>query len=192
MQEALDRAAVGRTVLCIAHRLSTVQNSDEVVVLQNGAIAERGTHEELLAQGEALSMRQWSQMLTTGGRQGQQTLQSTTPWHAELLPWQHRTRALDPMLHWGVQRMPWWPVLCTQGQHQLQSWSAAMCCCRRRLCEPGAKAAHGRVPRLASRRQQEGQHERTCGRGRRTARWRMRTPCPATCRPRHKERRGPG
>ncbi len=54
MQEALDRAAVGRTVLCIAHRLSTVQNSDEVVVLQHGAIAERGTHEELLEQGAVL------------------------------------------------------------------------------------------------------------------------------------------
>ena len=51
VQEALDRAAVGRTVLCIAHRLSTVKNSDEVVVLQHGAIAERGTHDELLSHG---------------------------------------------------------------------------------------------------------------------------------------------
>jgi len=57
VQEALDRAAVGRTVLCIAHRLSTVQNSDEVVVLQHGTIAERGTHEELLEQGVSLTIR---------------------------------------------------------------------------------------------------------------------------------------
>ena len=56
VQEALDRAAVGRTVLCIAHRLSTVQNSDEVVVLQHGAIAERGTHEELLSLGMPLRL----------------------------------------------------------------------------------------------------------------------------------------
>ena len=51
VQEALDRAAQGRTVLVIAHRLSTVQNSDEVVVLQDGTIAEQGTHNELLALG---------------------------------------------------------------------------------------------------------------------------------------------
>ena len=51
VQEALDRAAVGRTVLVIAHRLSTVQNSDEVVVIQDGRIAEQGTHDQLLAKG---------------------------------------------------------------------------------------------------------------------------------------------
>ena len=51
MQEALDRAALGRTVLVIAHRLSTIQNSDVVVVLQDGLIAEQGTHNELLDQG---------------------------------------------------------------------------------------------------------------------------------------------
>jgi len=51
VQEALDRVAVGRTVIVIAHRLSTVQSAAEVAVVDGGGIAERGTHDELLARG---------------------------------------------------------------------------------------------------------------------------------------------
>lgn len=51
VQEALDEAAKGRTTLMVAHRLSTVAGADEIIVLNEGKIVERGTHHELLAAG---------------------------------------------------------------------------------------------------------------------------------------------
>jgi ATP-binding cassette, subfamily B, heavy metal transporter len=52
IQAALERVSQGRTTLIIAHRLSTVVHADEILVLDKGAIAERGAHEELLARGD--------------------------------------------------------------------------------------------------------------------------------------------
>jgi ATP-binding cassette, subfamily B, bacterial MsbA len=51
VQEALERLMQGRTVLVIAHRLSTVQHADRIVVLEGGKVAASGTHAELLDQG---------------------------------------------------------------------------------------------------------------------------------------------
>jgi len=48
VQKAIDRLEEGRTVVCIAHRLSTLANMDEIVVLQDGKILERGSFQELL------------------------------------------------------------------------------------------------------------------------------------------------
>ena len=51
IQDELGRVAENRTTLVIAHRLSTIVNADEILVLDRGAIIERGTHRELIARG---------------------------------------------------------------------------------------------------------------------------------------------
>ncbi|WAP53959.1 ABC transporter ATP-binding protein [Streptomyces sp. S465] len=48
VQQAIDALSAGRTTITIAHRLSTVRDADQIVVLDGGRVAERGTHEELL------------------------------------------------------------------------------------------------------------------------------------------------
>ncbi|MCI8799351.1 ABC transporter ATP-binding protein/permease [Acetatifactor muris] len=51
IQQALDELCRGRTTLVVAHRLSTIRNADEIAVVMNGRITERGTHEELMTSG---------------------------------------------------------------------------------------------------------------------------------------------
>jgi ATP-binding cassette subfamily B protein len=51
VQAELERLAEGRTTITIAHRLSTVRDADQIVVLDSGQVVERGTHEELLDRG---------------------------------------------------------------------------------------------------------------------------------------------
>jgi subfamily B ATP-binding cassette protein MsbA len=50
VQDALFKLMENRTSMVIAHRLSTIQNADEIVVMQDGQIAERGSHQQLLEQ----------------------------------------------------------------------------------------------------------------------------------------------
>ncbi|XP_076407695.1 ATP-binding cassette sub-family B member 5 isoform X3 [Peromyscus maniculatus bairdii] len=64
VQHALEKARRGRTCLVVAHRLSTVQNADLIIVLQNGKIKEQGTHQELLRNRDTyfkLVAAQWVQ-----------------------------------------------------------------------------------------------------------------------------------
>lgn len=59
IQKAFSELTQGRTVLMIAHRLSTVRNADKIVVLSEGSIVEQGTHDELLAH-EGLYAKMWT------------------------------------------------------------------------------------------------------------------------------------
>jgi len=62
IQASLKEVATGRTTLMIAHRLSTVVDADEILVLDHGEITERGTHADLLAQsGQYATMWQRQQ-----------------------------------------------------------------------------------------------------------------------------------
>jgi ABC-type multidrug transport system fused ATPase/permease subunit len=64
VMEALEKLMMGRTVIIIAHRLSTIRDADKIIVLNNGTIAEEGTHEELILRGEIYAalynMRGWA------------------------------------------------------------------------------------------------------------------------------------
>ncbi|MES1259323.1 MAG: ATP-binding cassette domain-containing protein, partial [Gemmatimonadota bacterium] len=66
IQEGLAKLRSGRTTFVIAHRLSTITSADQIIVMEAGAIAEQGTHEQLLELGgryRALYERQYRQAL---------------------------------------------------------------------------------------------------------------------------------
>ncbi len=54
VQQALDQLMQGRTTFVIAHRLSTIRHADQIIVLDKGQVAERGTHGELMANPDGL------------------------------------------------------------------------------------------------------------------------------------------
>ena len=71
MRGALDTLMRHRTTLVIAHRLSTIRDADLILVLDQGALAEAGTHEQQLLRGQGLYAR-------LARRQGGQALSSAT------------------------------------------------------------------------------------------------------------------
>ncbi|WP_232828060.1 ABC transporter ATP-binding protein [Kribbella monticola] len=70
VQRALDTALEGRTSLVIAHRLSTVRNADQILVVDHGNIVERGTHEELLALDGEYALLYHTQFAESGSAAG--------------------------------------------------------------------------------------------------------------------------
>ena len=54
VQDGMDKLMHGRTTFVIAHRLSTVRNSDCIMVLEQGRIIERGSHDELISKKESI------------------------------------------------------------------------------------------------------------------------------------------
>ena len=65
IQDALEKLMSGKTTIVIAHRLSTIRKMDRIVVVQDGAILEEGTHEELLVKEGSLYKKLWE--LQAGG-----------------------------------------------------------------------------------------------------------------------------
>jgi ABC-type transport system involved in Fe-S cluster assembly fused permease/ATPase subunit len=63
--EALKQATTNRTSICIAHRLTTVIDADEIFVLKEGRIVERGTHLELLATVDSVYANLWNTQFRT-------------------------------------------------------------------------------------------------------------------------------
>lgn len=61
IQESLEKLCSGRTTIVVAHRLSTIRNADEIIVLGNTGIMEKGTHEELIKkQGEYSKLHEFA------------------------------------------------------------------------------------------------------------------------------------
>ena len=68
MQRAVSALAQNRTVLVVAHHLSTIRSADQIIVMQQGKIVQRGTHEQLLEEGAGYYRTLWEQGAKTEGQ----------------------------------------------------------------------------------------------------------------------------
>ena len=75
MQDALERVMIGRTSVVVAHRLSTIQNCDLIVVLDKGSVIEKGTRPSLLSKGPSGACYS---MVSLQGRRATNTIVDTT------------------------------------------------------------------------------------------------------------------
>jgi len=82
IQKALARALAGRTSFVIAHRLSTVRNANMIVVMDAGAIIEKGTHAELMAIEGGRYRHLYEEMLGKNEKKDDEIIQDTQPRHS--------------------------------------------------------------------------------------------------------------
>ena len=78
IQEALSALGAQMTVLVIAHRLSTIKHADQIVVLDNGVVAEKGTHEELLSLNQIYAKLWNMQIKSTVGSSSSSALMASS------------------------------------------------------------------------------------------------------------------
>ena len=76
VQAALDKAAVGRTTIVVAHRLSTIRDADNIVVMSQGRIVEQGTHDELLERQAAYAKLVQAQQIAAATKQDEESTES--------------------------------------------------------------------------------------------------------------------
>jgi ABC-type proline/glycine betaine transport system ATPase subunit len=77
IQEALLALGRDRTVLIIAHRLSTIRHAQQIVVMDQGCVAEVGSHEELIAKPDGLYSRMWAMQVHGAASSGSQGVRSS-------------------------------------------------------------------------------------------------------------------
>lgn len=78
VQDALDRLGSDRTVLVIAHRLGTIREADNIIVLGDGVVAEQGTHDELMQKEDGKYAAMWNMQLHSARGDNKKSTDSLT------------------------------------------------------------------------------------------------------------------